>query len=618
MATGSFQTLFTLVSLSIHVLQAFSLPKCPPKSDAEFDFVVVGAGVGGGPVAARLAESGFSVLVVDAGHDVANVNTTIPFYFFRAVSDPQLELNYTYAEYSPGAKFPRDDSWYPRARAVGGSTVHNAMANNIAVTRGDFDNLATMFDDPTWSYENMRSYFKRIEHNLDLDKSNPDHGFHGWLKTSLNPTSILANPEFADPQLQDIMNTLVTSGPAVDDLNSVANNAAVGVGFPPYTIDEHRNRSSIRDHLLRVKERHGKLHFALDTLATRVLLCENESEGSPTAYGVEIAPGAALAVASNFNGKHHLRTRTITVRHEVIISAGVFQSPQLLMLSGIGDREQLSEHGIKPIVHLPGVGTNLQDHDEVSNIWTLKKNHTLFDGCTALYTPEDDPCLKFWIESDHQNLYSLGVASVVMMSRSSPDLPEPDILIYWAPGYFPGFFYGFQDELADTHNALAAIVLKAHPSTRGVVKLTGNHPQDPLQIEKHHFEAPGGQEDIASIREAIKVARSIVGHPNITQHVEAQVFPYPEQQIDDHILEHVFGHHACCTNPMGTANDLNAVLDGNFKVRGVENLRVVDISSWPNVPGWFVTTPTYMISEKAADVIIASAHRRGGNMVVQD
>jgi choline dehydrogenase len=171
----------------------------------------------------------------------------------------------------------------------------------------------------------------------------------------------------------------------------------------------------------------------------------------------------------------------------------------------------------------------------------LKKNHTLFEGCTVLYTPEDDPCLKFWIESDHQNLYSLGVASVVMMSRSSPDLPEPDIMIYWVPGNFPGFFHGFQDELASTHNALAAIVLKAHPSTRGVVKLTGNHPQDPLQIEKRHFEAPGGQADIASIREAIKVARSIVEHPNITQHVEAQLFPGPDEEIDDHILEHVFG-----------------------------------------------------------------------------
>ncbi|KAJ7679236.1 putative choline dehydrogenase [Mycena polygramma] len=609
----------SLVSLSIHVtlLQAASLQACPPKSDADFDFVVVGSGVGGGPVAARLADSGFSVLVVDAGHTVFNVNTTIPFYFGRAVEDPQLELNYTYDEFSPGAKFPRDDAWYPRARGLGGSTIHNAMINDVGVTGRDFDNLAAMFNDSTWSYENMRNYFKRIEHNLYLNESDPDHGFHGWLKTNINNASILANPLFADPQLQDIVGTLATSGgPTVEDLNSAASDAATGIANPSYTIDEHGNRSSVRDHLLDTQERNpGHLRFALDTLATKVLLCEDIRGGAPVAYGVEIAHGAALAVASNFQGKTQLKTQVVTVRHEVIISAGVFQSPQLLMLSGIGDRDQLSKHGIRPIVHLPGVGTNLQDHDEVANIWTLKRNNTLSNGCTVLYSPEEDPCLKFWIESDHENVYSLGPALVMMMSKSSPALPEPDMMIYWAPGFFRGFFHGFSEEFADIHNALTAV--------------------DPLRIDKRRFEAPGGQQDIAAIRDTIKIARSIVEHPNITMHVEAQAFPEPTVDIDDHILQNVFGHHACCTNPIGAdngvsidltptftskhdASDPNAVLDGNFKVRGAENLRVVDISSWPKVPGWFVTTPTYMISEKAADVIIAAAAgRKGDTLVVQ-
>ncbi|KAJ6577050.1 hypothetical protein DFH09DRAFT_1361354 [Mycena vulgaris] len=625
MAPYNLRGFFAFVSLSLHVLQIASLPACEDTSQSEFDFVVVGAGVGGGPLAARLAENGFSVFLVDAGHDVVNVNTTIPFYFGRAVEDPQLELNYTYDEYSPGSKFPRNDAWYPRARGIGGSTIHNALINNIADTERDFDNLASMFNDSTWSYKNMRSYFKRIEHNLDFKESNPDHGFDGWLKTSLNPTSILANPQFADAQFLDIANTLATSGPSIDDINSAANVGAVGVGSPSYTIDEHHNRSSVHDHLIRVKESsNGKLHFSLDTLATKVLMCDPGYGGSPIAYGVEIAPGAALAVAGNFQGKQDLKTELITVRHEVIISAGVFQSPQLLIylpgqLSGIGDQSELSQHGIESIVHLPGVGTNLQDHDEVANIWTLKQNHTLFNGCNILYTPEEDPCLKFWTGSGHENLYSFGAALFMMMSRSAPALPEPDIMIYWAPGFFRGFFHGFPEELADIHNAITAVVLKAHPSSRGVVRLTGNHPQDALHIEKHHFEASGGRQDIVAIRNAIKVARSIVEHPNITMHLEAQVFPGPEVQtddeIDDHILEHVFGHHACCTNPMGADDDPNAVLDGDLKVRGVENLRVVDISSWPKVPGWFVTTPTYMLSEKASDVIIAAAHERESTLV---
>jgi choline dehydrogenase len=199
----------------------------------------------------------------------------------------------------------------------------------------------------------------------------------------------------------------------------------------------------------------------------------------------------------------------------------------------------------------------------------------LFDGCTVLYTPEDDPCLKFWTESGHQNIYSFGAALSMMMLKSSPAMRDPDIMIYWGPAFFRGFFRGFAEELADIHNALTAVVLKAHPSSRGIVHLTGSHPQDPLHIEKHHFEASGGHQDIVSIREAIKVARGIVEHPNISMHVEAQVFPNPDvqtdQEIEDHILNHVFGrlrrlwqrcsifnmlintagHHACCTNPMG-------------------------------------------------------------------
>ncbi|KAJ7157651.1 hypothetical protein C8R43DRAFT_1125323 [Mycena crocata] len=598
-----------------------AIPTCPDRSDSEFDFVVVGSGVGGGPVAARLAEHGFSVLVVDAGHDVVNVNTTIPFYFGRAVEDPQLELNYTYDEYSPGSKFWRNNAWYPRARALGGSAVHNGLVNNIAATESDLNDLAAMFNDPTWSYRNMRNYFKRIEHNLYLNKSDPDHGFHGWLKTSLNPASILENPQFADAQLLDIVNTLATSAPSIDDINSVASNAAIGVGSPSYTIDEQHNRSSVHDRLVKVKEStKGKLHFTLDTLATKIVTCASGAGRHPTAYGVEIAPGAALAVASNFKGKRHLKTELVTVRHEVIVSAGVFQSPQLLMLSGIGDRDELLRHGIEPIVHLPGVGTNLQDHDEVSNVWTLKQNHTVLSNCTVLYTPEDDPCLEQWTDTGHENIYSFGPTLSMVMSRSSPDLAEPDIMTYWVPGAFRGFFRGFVDEFVNIHNAITAVVLKAHASSRGVVRLTGSHPQDALRIEKHHFESTGGREDIVSIREAIKAARSVVDHPNITMHVESQVFPGPDvqtdEQIEDHIMEHVFGHHACCTNSIGADDDPNAVLDGNFRVRGVKNLRVVDISSWPNAPGFFVTTSTYMISEKAADVIIA-AHPRKDALVVQ-
>ncbi|KAF9460957.1 glucose-methanol-choline oxidoreductase, partial [Collybia nuda] len=148
--------------------------------------------------------------------------------------------------------------------------------------------------------------------------------------------------------------------------------------------------------------------------------------------------------------------------------------------------------------------------------------------------------------------------------------------------------------------------------SRGTVQLTGSHPQDTLNIQKNHFQAPEGPRDVADLRDAIRRARAIVQDSLISLYVEEEIFPGSQAQSDDdvesHIYQNIFGHHACCTNPIGPDDDANAVLDGDFRVRGVANLRVVDASSWPNVPGYFITTPTYMMSEKAADVIIAAAN----------
>ncbi|KAF7292086.1 Choline dehydrogenase [Mycena indigotica] len=587
------------------------LDACPDPAKANYDFIVVGAGVGGGPVASRLVKAGFSVLLVDAGHDVTTVNSTIPFYFGRAIEDPASELNYSHSQYSLGAKFPRDGEWYPRARALGGSTIHNAMINHIGLTRKDFDAIAGMFNDSTWSYDHMRSYFTKLERNLYAEAGDANHGFDGWLTTSLNPTQIIVLPQFADNQLLDVVGTMGSFPPGViSDINAAETEAAFGAGVPSYTISEVHNRSYVHDF---IRDTHAaapkKLTLATDTLVTKIQLCKSKKTGKPQAYGVQLVPNAALPVASNFNGKKILVPKLVTAKYEVIISAGVFQTPQLLMLSGIGDKKQLTANGIQPIVNLPGVGANLQDHDELSVIWTLKQNHTLYNGCTVLYDGKDDPCLAEWSATGGQNLYSLGAALWMLQTNSTPGLTEPDIMVYWFPAYFAGFYHGFPEQIANVHNALTAITLKAHPSSRGTVQLTGPHPQDKLVINKHRFEGPGGPADIASLREGVKIARSVVAQTGIIDHVDAEVYPGPQAasdaQIEDHVLQRVFGHHACCTAKIGADGDPTAVLDNNFQVRGVGNLRVVDISSWANVPGWFVTTPTYMISEKAADILIA-------------
>ncbi|KAI0031549.1 GMC oxidoreductase-domain-containing protein, partial [Vararia minispora EC-137] len=162
------------------------------------------------------------------------------------------------------------------------------------------------------------------------------------------------------------------------------------------------------------------------------------------------------------------------------------------------------------------------------------------------------------------------------------------------------------------HNAVTAVTLRARPSSRGTVRLTGPHPQDLLQIDKQHFQAPGGRTDVAALRDGVKKARALVKDSLLAVVIDREIFPganfSTDEEIERHVYENIFGHHACCTAKIGADNDQYAVLDGDFNVRGVSNLRVVDISAWPNVPGFFVTTPTYMMAEKAARVIIEAAN----------
>ncbi|KAJ7700877.1 hypothetical protein B0H17DRAFT_1247664 [Mycena rosella] len=583
-----------------------ALQSCPDLSQAGadiFDFVVVGSGAGGGPLAARLAENGFSVFLVDAGNDVNIFNTTLPAYFARATEAPLIlgSLGLVSRLFYGLIETQRIQ-------------IHNAMINIIAGTQTDFDGIAEAFDDSTWSRSNMQNYFKKIEMNLYLLPTLltlDDHGFTGWLKTTLLPyLNLLHNLDVVDPQLLAITAALAASpNPPILDLNSFASDSSVGINTPSFTVDNDHIRSSVYNRLTAVDSTTPNLNITLNTLATRILLCQG-SDGLPTAYGVEIAPGAALPVAGNFDGKQDLAVRTVMARHEVVVSAGVFQSPQLLMLSGIGNATELSKFNISTVVDLPGVGSNLQDHDEVSIIWKLTDDFKLFDGCTFLSDPAQDPCLEDWIESDHQNVYAFTPVLDVIITKSDESLPVPDVFTYVAPAYFQGIFRGFAQQIVDNPDALSAIVLKAHPSSRGFVRLTGAHPQDLLDIQKMHFEAEQGPEDVQALIDGLTRIRGLVENSLIAPFIVEETYPGKDANLTQHIFNRVFGHHACCTNRIGPDDDPNAVLDNDFRVRGVDRLRVVDLSAWPNVPGYFVTTPTYMMSEKAADVIMAAAQGR--------
>ncbi|KAJ7710989.1 hypothetical protein B0H14DRAFT_2646052 [Mycena olivaceomarginata] len=536
-----------------------ALEECPDTESSVYDYIVVGSGAGGGPVAARLSENGFSVLVVETGLDQSNnINTTLASLAFAAI-DGTLEHQQSEA-------------------------IHNGIENNIGGLYQTLDTLARTFNDSTWTRDNMQSFYALIERNLYLTPPNPDHGFDGWLSTIRVPVNFSST----DPQWEAVGTAVINaSGPVIEDINSHLPLPHFGRGLSSSTSDTTGHRSSIRDRLDVVAANStDKLTIMTNTLATKVLLCR--SGGDVVAYGLSVAPGAKLPIAQGSSGKQDLNETRIVAKREVIISAGVFQSPQLLMvfydlvldsfeLSGIGDSAQLDKFDIPSIVHLPGVGSNLQDNDEVPALWELKQNST-------------DP---------------VGFGEVFSTSAQSATT-EPDILAYFVPADFHGFVH-------DTPNFFTIVNLKALSSSKGYVRLTGSHPQDLLDINKLRFQAPGGQQDIVALREGVKRWREVMKTPEVKQYVEKEVNPganvTTDEDLDNYVLESVFGHHACCTNAIGPDDDPQAVLDGDFNVRGVKNLRVVDASSWPEIPGYFPTTPTYMIAEKAAQVILRDARQ---------
>ncbi|KAG8714560.1 hypothetical protein FRC09_017494 [Ceratobasidium sp. 395] len=593
-----------------------TLAACPSPGSAEYDYIVVGAGAGGGPLAARLAINGYKVLLMDAGHDVDNFNTTVPAYLARVTEDPELALDYYVQHYPPGQ--PEVKKWYPRAAAIGGCTAHNALIH-LRPHDYDLNTWAARFKDPSWSANNMRKYLTDlIERNQYIPRaigSALSYGYKGWLWTDYAPLQLLLSPKWLDLQFIDLLTNIVTAVSPVGftDYNNNLSDGVEGGAAIIITKDLAHNRSSVRNHLLDTrKSLPDRLQFATDTLATKVLTCA-DSSGKPRAYGVEAASGnALLPVAKRFTGKRSLERKQYLAKYEVVVSAGTFQTPQLLMLSGIGDSNQLAKYNIPTVANLPGVGANLQDRIEMTLVWKLQKNHTVLNGC-RWGDDFSDPCLKEWAEQGHLDAYSSGPAVWAHAYKSSPSLPYLDVWSMWGPGAFKGYYPGYSLEVSQNiGNSFNNVILKAHTSSKGWVRLTGSDPQDVLDINKNQFQTAEDLKDLEILKDAVKKSRDLwASRLGLNGHSVEEVWPGAAVQTDDQLRaflrEYAWGHHVCCTAKMGTDDDANAVLNKDFQVRGVSGLRVVDASVFPEIPGMFVTTPIYQISEKAADVMIAFA-----------
>lgn len=624
------------------------------------DYIVVGSGAGGGPLAANLAKAGFQVLLLEAGGDSCSEDEAgrlmyeVPIFHGLSTEYPGCAWNYFVQHYSEPEKQKKDSKfvvaengvWYPRAGTLGGCTAHNAMIT-VLPQASDWDGIAAITDDTSWRAENMRQYFTRIENckyipNPDSPKGvfegllssvgslfggdkdwqdwSHGHGFSGWLPTcEADPAAVLRDPELVGVLLDSIRATLATNpgNPLVRlgtrfDPNDSRNErqSPEGIAFTPLAV-ENGKRAGPRDYLLTVRNTHpDKLTILTGALATRVLF-----DGT-RAIGVEYLEGEHLyhADPKQATDAASAPRRQLRARREVIISAGAFNSPQLLKLSGIGPASELAAFGIPVVVNLPGVGENLQDRYEIGVVSDFNGTFALLKGATfKLPQPNvPDPCFEQWQQG--KGIYTSNGALIGIVKRSSQQREDPDLYIFGLPGFFRGYKPGYSAEFEEFHNRFTWAILKAHTNnTAGRVTLRSANPWETPKIEFHYFSEGNDRsgEDLNAVLEGVQFVREMNQHLQRAGLLTEELIPGPSYKSDDQVREFIqneaWGHHASCTNKIGNDKDNYAVLDSRFRVRGMQNLRVVDASVFPRIPGYFIVSAVYMIAEKATDDIIADA-----------
>lgn len=621
------------------------------------DYVIVGSGAGGGPLAVRLAKEGHSVLVLEAGGRAAGPVYQVPIFHGWASESPDMSWNFYVRHYDDDARAAADDKYddvrggvlYPRAATVGGCTAHNAMIT-VRPNDSDWDRIADLTGDDSWRAAAMRPYFERMERCTyrrrwlsglrHLGKwfaafDVRGHGFEGWLPTSVANPLLLAT----DRQLLRSIATAAAKvlGGEEDKLRPWQkwswrwfdpNTAAVqekgsmlGIWQIPMAVNDG-TRSGTREPLCDAEENHGLQ--IVTGLATKLIF-----DSQKRCTGVEFASGEHLYGADpHAAGAAPTERQTVTANREVILACGAFNTPQLLKLSGVGPADELGRHGIEVVVDAPKVGTNLHDRYEVGVVTQFPRRLKLLSGGTFCPPKPDDTSDKLFNRwnTRRRGPYATNGALLAVVAKSSPTVDPPDLFMFALPADFRGYRVGYAAELARSCKELTWTILKAYTNNRaGTVCLRSKDPFATPDIRFRYFDegTDDGGADLDAVVQGVKLARGLTARLNKAWWLRltnlwfssgaTEVYPKPSVATDDEIRTFVkneaWGHHACGTAAIGPDSDKEAVLDSRFRVRGVTGLRVVDASIFPNIPGYFIVTAVYMASEKAADVILADLER---------
>ena len=603
---------------------------------ADWDYVVVGSGAGGGTLAARLAQQGQRVFLVEAGGDPLETpaerlpdDYAVPGFHAFACENAAISWNFHVQHYAdparqalaPNHDIERGGVLYPRAAALGGCTAHNAMIFMLP-HESDWNHIADLTGDASWRAGPMRRFAKRLEdcrysplwralRRLGVDPTG--HGWEGWLHTEKStPLRDLDDPEIAALVSRttaafaaSLRNPLASAwhwlwgagDPNARFPHPWSRGSFEGLCYTPLSTS-NRRRIGTRERLREVQRAHpDRLHIETDALATRVLF---DADGA--ASGLEYLKGRHLYRAHAAPNADAGELRQVRARREVVLCGGAFNTPQLLMLSGIGPAADLRAQGIAVRADLPGVGRNLQDRYEVAVTHRMRRPWQVLDG--ARYARGDAPWQRW--DSRRESLYDGSGAAIALVRRSQPALPEPDIFCMALPALFQGYRTGFSTAIRDHHDRLTWAVLKGHTGNRaGRVTLRSADPRDPPLVNFHYFE--DGDSDLKAVVDAIRFVRRLTAPLRDSGVIAEECAPGPEIQSDEALADYVrntaWGHHASCSCPIG-APAQGGVLASDLGVHGTRRLRVVDASVFPRIPGFFVASAIYMVAEKAAEMLL--------------